>query len=73
MQDLLAETVELQRIVLFAKLMASSECSSSEKELALQWLGEMAGELDKKLKRYSSEIKNPQERGHDSHGRRGFQ
>ncbi|MEA3725880.1 hypothetical protein VBL11_21745 [Enterobacter cloacae] len=59
MQDLLVENVELQRIILFAKLMASSDCSDSEKELALQWLGELAGELDRKLINYSSEIKTP--------------
>lgn len=73
MQDLFMERIALQRIVLFTKLMTSSDCSSSEKELALQWLGELAGDLDKKLKSYSAEIENPQSRGLDSHSRRGFQ
>ncbi|PUW43200.1 hypothetical protein AUM99_18475 [Cronobacter sakazakii] len=74
MRDLLLETVELQRIILFTKLVANGDCTNSEKELALQWLGEMTGSLERNLKQYHTDKENPHERGsHDSHSRRGFQ
>lgn len=74
MRDLLLETVELQRIILFTKLVASGDCTSSEKELALQWLGEMTGSLERNLNQYRSDKENPHQRGsHDSHSGRGFQ
>ncbi|MDI7272693.1 hypothetical protein QLY53_13295 [Cronobacter dublinensis] len=73
-RDLLLETVELQRIILFTKLVASGDCTHSEKELALQWLGEMTGSLERNLDKYRLDKENPQERGsYNSHSRRGFQ
>ena len=39
MQDLLFETVAFQRIALFAKLMATAECTEDEKDVALARLG----------------------------------
>ncbi|MCU4092439.1 hypothetical protein [Enterobacter hormaechei] len=57
MQDLLFETVAFQRIALFAKLMATAECTEDEKDVALAWLGEMTRELGRKLDQY--EKKHP--------------
>lgn len=57
MQDLLFETVAFQRIALFAKLMATAECTEDEKDVALAWLGEMTRELGRKLDQY--ETKHP--------------
>ncbi|MCR4247451.1 hypothetical protein NKW47_26520, partial [Enterobacter hormaechei] len=56
-QDLLFETVAFQRIALFAKLMATAECTEDEKDVALAWLGEMTRELGRKLDQY--EKKHP--------------
>lgn len=47
-QDLFFETVAFQRIALVAKLVATSECSGDEKDLALAWLSELTTELGKK-------------------------
>lgn len=74
MRDLLLETVELQRIILFTKLVASGDCTNSEKELALQWLGEMTGSLERNLKQYHIGKENSHERGsYNSRSGRGFQ
>ncbi|EPN1930837.1 hypothetical protein ACTV70_002380 [Cronobacter dublinensis] len=74
MRDLLLETVELQRIILFTKLVASGDCTNSEKELALQWLGEMTCSLERNLDQYRLDKENPQERGsYNSRSGRGFQ
>ncbi|EKY3112498.1 hypothetical protein VWW18_003165 [Cronobacter sakazakii] len=74
MRDLLLETVELQRIILFTKLVANGDCTNSEKELALQWLGEMTGSLERNLDQYRLDKENPHERGsYNSRSGRGFQ
>ncbi len=67
MRDLLLETVELQRIILFTKLVASGDCTNSEKELALQWLGEMTGSLERNLKQYHTDKENPMKGGRMTH------
>lgn len=61
MQDLFFETVAFQRIALFAKLMATAECTEDEKDVALAWLGEMTQELGRKLDQY--EKKHPHNGG----------
>ncbi|EDW7687403.1 hypothetical protein GT100_002660 [Salmonella enterica] len=38
MQDYLLESLKLQRIDFFIKLVAASECSDEEKRLAIQWV-----------------------------------
>lgn len=45
MQDYLLESLKLQRIDFFIKLVAASECSDEEKRLAIQWVSEMTDEL----------------------------
>lgn len=42
MQDYFLESLKLQRIDFFLKLVAASECSDEEKGLALQWVREYA-------------------------------
>lgn len=54
MQDLLIEAIALQRIALFAKLVAKSECSDDEKDVAIAWLDELSSDLSMKLNRLSS-------------------
>ncbi|MEB5675351.1 levan regulatory domain protein, partial [Escherichia coli] len=41
MQDYFLESLKLQRIDFFLKLVAASECSDEEKGLALQWVSEL--------------------------------
>ena len=41
MQDYLLESLKLQRIDFFIKLVAASECSEEEKRLAIQWVSEL--------------------------------
>lgn len=45
MQDYFLESLKLQRIDFFLKLVAASECSDEEKGLALQWVGDAANLL----------------------------
>ncbi len=45
MQDYLLESLKLQRIDFFIKLVAASECSEEEKRLAIQWVSELTDEL----------------------------
>lgn len=51
MQDYFFESLKLQRIDLFLKLIASSNCSEDEKSLAIQWVSELTDELMKKVRR----------------------
>lgn len=48
MQDYLLESLKLQRIDFFIKLVAASECSDEEKRLAIQWVSELTDELMEK-------------------------
>lgn len=50
MQDYFFEYLKLQRIDLFLKLVASSECSEDEKNLAIQWVSELTDDLMKKVR-----------------------
>ncbi|OSM94670.1 hypothetical protein [Lonsdalea populi] len=52
MQDYFLESLKLQRIDFFIKLVAASECSDEEKHLAIQWVSEMTGELMAKIRIY---------------------
>lgn len=50
MQDYLLESLKLQRIDFFIKLVAASECSDEEKRLAIQWVSELTDELMAKIR-----------------------
>lgn len=50
MQDYFFESLKLQSIDLFLKLVASSDCSEDEKSLAIQWVSELTDELMKKVR-----------------------
>lgn len=52
MHDCLLESLKLQRIDFFMKLVAASDCSENEKGLAIQWVSELTDELIDKIKRY---------------------
>ena len=52
MQDLLVESVQLQRIDLVARLIAASECNRTDKELAVAWIAELTTDLLDKLDDY---------------------
>ncbi|MGP3559497.1 hypothetical protein [Salmonella enterica] len=45
MQDYLLESLKLQRIDFFIKLVAASECSDEEKRLAIQWVSELMAKI----------------------------
>ncbi|MCZ5325574.1 hypothetical protein O5699_24950 [Escherichia coli] len=51
------ETIALQRIALFTRLIAKSNCTGCEKDIALAWLSELTSDLESKLDEYES--KNP--------------
>lgn len=52
MQDCLLESVKLQRIDFFLKLVAVSDCSEDEKRLAIEWVSELTDELMARLRKY---------------------
>ena len=52
MQDYLFESLKLQRIDFFIKLVAAIECSNEEKRLAIQWVSELTDELMAKIRSY---------------------
>ena len=54
MQDYLLESLKLQRIDFFIKLVAASECSDEEKRLAIQWVSELTDELMAKIRIHES-------------------
>ncbi|ATZ10470.1 hypothetical protein [Erwinia amylovora] len=54
MQDYLLESVKLQRIDFFIKLVAASECDEEEKKLAIQWVSELTNELMAKIRSHQS-------------------
>ncbi|AUX73817.1 hypothetical protein [Erwinia pyrifoliae] len=54
MQDYLFESVKLQRIDFFIKLVAASECDEEEKKLAIQWVCELTNELMAKIRSHQS-------------------
>lgn len=50
MQDYFLESLKLQRIDFFIKLVAASDCNDEEKRLALQWASELTDELMAKIR-----------------------
>jgi len=52
MQDYFLESMKLQRIDFFIKLVAASDCSEEEKRLAIQWVSELTDELMRKVRNY---------------------
>lgn len=52
MQDYLLESLKLQRIDFFLKLVAASDCSDEEKRLAIQWVSELTDELMSKIRNH---------------------
>ena len=50
MQDYFLESLKLQRIDFFVKLVAASECDDEEKRLAIQWVSELTDELMAKIR-----------------------
>lgn len=52
MNDLFMESLALQRIELMARLVASSECSDDDKEVAISWLSELTSDLITRLNEY---------------------
>ena len=59
MQDYFLESLKLQRIDFFVKLVAASDCSEEEKRLAIQWVSELTDELMAKIRNHEySRIKD---------------
>jgi hypothetical protein len=58
MQDYFLESLKLQRIDFFIKLVAASDCSEQEKALAIQWVSELTDDLLAKIRQheYASSI-----------------
>ncbi|OQV40450.1 hypothetical protein BZ160_14295 [Pantoea vagans] len=52
MQDYLLESVKLQRIDFFLKLVAISDCSDQEKRMAIEWVSELTDELMARLRKH---------------------
>lgn len=52
MNDLFMESLALQRIELMARLVASSDCSDDDKEVAISWLSELTSDLVTGLNEY---------------------
>ncbi len=52
MNDLFMESLALQRIELMARLVASSDCSDDDKEMAISWLSELTSDLVTRLNEY---------------------
>lgn len=52
MNDLFMESLALQRIELMARLVASSDCSDDDKEVAILWLSELTSDLVTRLNEY---------------------
>lgn len=52
MNDLFMGSLALQRIELMARLVASSDCSDDDKEVAISWLSELTSDLVTRLNEY---------------------
>lgn len=50
MYDYCFDSLKLQRIDLFIKLVATSNCDEEEKSMAIQWVSELTDELMKKVR-----------------------
>lgn len=51
--DLFMESLVLQRIELMTRLVASSDCSDDDKEVAISWLSELTSDLVTRLNEYA--------------------
>ncbi|WP_210082121.1 hypothetical protein [Pantoea endophytica] len=54
MRDYLLEEVKLQRIDFILKKVAFGTCDFEEKEMAIQWLVELSGELMSEIRMHES-------------------
>lgn len=52
MNDLFMKSIALQRIELMARLVASSDCSDDDREVAISWLSELTSDLVIRLNEY---------------------
>lgn len=52
MQDFILESVKLQRIDLFLKLVAVSDCTELEMSMAIEWVAELTDELMARLRNH---------------------
>ncbi|HFV9238106.1 hypothetical protein ABKV24_01760 [Enterobacter mori] len=52
MNDLFMKSLALQRIELMARLVASSDCSDDDKEVAISWLSELTSDLVTRMNNY---------------------
>ncbi len=52
MNDLFMESLALQRIELMTLLVASSDCSDDDQEVAISWLSELTSDLVTRLNEY---------------------
>lgn len=52
MNDLFMESLALQRIELMVRLVASSDCSNDDKEVAISWLSELTSDLVTRMNDY---------------------
>lgn len=52
MHDYFFDSLKLQRIDLFLKLVATSNCDDEEKSMAIQWVSELTDELMKKVRNH---------------------
>lgn len=52
MNDLFMESLELLRIELMARQVASSDCSNDDKQVAVSWLSELTSDLVTRLNEY---------------------
>lgn len=59
MQDYLLESLKLQRIDFFIRLVAASDCNEEEKCLAIQWVSELTDELMAKIRNHDYGLKRP--------------
>ncbi|SSH60214.1 Uncharacterised protein [Klebsiella pneumoniae] len=52
MKDLFMESLALQRIELMPRLVANSDCSDDDKEVAISWLSELTIDLVTRMNDY---------------------
>ena len=52
MNDLFMKSLVLQRIELMTRLVASSDCSDDDKEVAISWLSELTSDLVTRMNDY---------------------
>jgi len=50
MRDCFLKSIKLHPIDLFVKIVAESDCSEDEEQLAIQWVSELTDELIRKVR-----------------------